>query len=50
MEKKRIEQLLDKYDYRKKEIQNQGSEGPNFNEAVHALVECLDELKATEGA
>ena len=49
MEKQRIEYLLDRYDYRQKEVQNQGNGGPNFHEAVQALVECLEELKSGEG-
>lgn len=48
MEKKRIEYLLNRYDFRKKEVSNQGAEGPSFQEAVHALVECLDELNTSD--
>lgn len=50
MEKKRIEYLLNRYDFRKKEVPNQGAEGPSFQEAVHALVECLDELNTSTPA
>lgn len=49
MEKKGIEYLLERYDYRQKEVQNQGADDPSFHEAVQALVECLDELKSVRG-